>query len=150
VGLESLRWRGDTEPALAAVVAAVLLGDPLDFTSLPPGLDGRAADRTGRNWLQRAFAANTGCDLIFADPDNGIRPVAHREPAHRAKAVKHAYLDELAAFAQRGQSVTVYTTPIAARPSNSRRAAGWPTSPLVCPWRQSPPCAPPAARTGSS
>jgi hypothetical protein len=84
-------------------------GDPLDFTSLPPGPSGRAArqDRR-RNWLQRALAATTGCELIFADPDNGIRPVAHREPAHRTKAVKHAYLDELAAFAQRGQSVIVY------------------------------------------
>jgi len=84
-------------------------GDPLDFTSLPPGPSGRAArqDRR-RNWLQRALAATTGCELIFADPDNGIRPVAHREPAHRTNAVKHAYLDELAAFAQRGQSVIVY------------------------------------------
>jgi len=29
-------------------------------------------------------------------------------PAHRTKAVKHAYLDEVAAFAQRGQSLIVY------------------------------------------
>ena len=83
-------------------------GDPLDFTGLPPGQAGRAArqDRR-RNWLQQALAATAGCDLIFADPGNGIRPAAHREPAHRTKAVKHAYLDELAAFAQRGQSVIV-------------------------------------------
>jgi len=61
-----------------------------------------------RSWLQRAMAATAGCDLIFADPDNGIRAAAHQVPAHRTKAVKYAYLDELAAFAGRGQSLVVY------------------------------------------
>jgi hypothetical protein len=55
--------------------------------------------------VQRALAATSGCDLIFADPGNGIRPAFHHVPAHRTKAVKHAYLDELGAFAQRGQSL---------------------------------------------
>ena len=57
---------------------------------------------------QQALAATSDCDLIFADPDNGIRPARHPVPAHRTKAVKHAYLSELAAFAQRGQSVIAY------------------------------------------
>jgi hypothetical protein len=61
-----------------------------------------------RTWLERALAATAACQLIFADPDNGIRPAGHRQPAHRTKAVKHAYLDELAAFARRGQSLIVY------------------------------------------
>jgi hypothetical protein len=39
---------------------------------------------------------------------DGIRPVQHHVPAHRSKAAKHAYLDELAAFAGRGQSLIVY------------------------------------------
>jgi len=54
------------------------------------------------------MAATVGCDLIFADPDNGIRTAAHLVPATRTKAVKYAYLDELAAFAERGQSLVVY------------------------------------------
>jgi hypothetical protein len=84
-------------------------GDPLDFTGTPPGLAGRAARQARRrSWLERALAATAACQLIFADPDNGIRPARHREPTHRTKAVKHAYLDELAAFAQRGQSLIVY------------------------------------------
>jgi hypothetical protein len=84
-------------------------GDPLDFAGLPPGPAGRAARQARRRtWLQQALAATADCDLIFADPDNGIRPAGHREPAHRTKAVKHAYLNELAAFAQRGQSLIVY------------------------------------------
>lgn len=84
-------------------------GEPLDVADLPVGRTGRAArqDRR-RTWLQQALAATAGCDLIFADPDNGIRPALHRVPPHRTKAVKHAYLDELAAFAQRGQSLIVY------------------------------------------
>ena len=114
-------------------------GDPLDFTSLPPGQAGRAARQNRRrNWLQQALAAVTECDLIFADPDNGIRPVAHREPAHRAKAVKHAYLNELTAFARRGQSVIVYhhADRSAAVDQQARRrladfAAGVPIAPVA-------------------
>ncbi|MBV9205610.1 MAG: hypothetical protein JO037_09490 [Actinobacteria bacterium] len=58
--------------------------------------------------MERALAATADCDLIFADPDNGIRSAGHPAPAHRTTAVKHAYLDELAAFARRGQSLIVY------------------------------------------
>jgi len=108
-------------------------GDPPDFTSVPSGQAGRSPAEPRRNWLQQALAATTGCDLIFADPDNGIRPVAHREPAHRTKAVKHVYLNELAAFAQRGQSVIVYHHAARSAAVDSKYAVGWPTSPPVCP-----------------
>jgi hypothetical protein len=82
-------------------------GDLLDFADLP--VTARAArQQRRRSWAQRALAATSDCDLIFADPDNGIRPTSHRVPAHGAKAAKHAYLDELAAFAARGQSLIVY------------------------------------------
>lgn len=81
--------------------------DLLDFANLP--VTARAARQQRRRaWAQRALAATSGCDLIFADPDNGIRPVSHRVPAHHTKAAKHAYLDELAAFAARGQSLIIY------------------------------------------
>ena len=82
-------------------------GDLLDFADLP--VAAQAARQARRqSWLHRAMAATAGCDLIFADPDNGIRPAAYPVPAHRTKAVKYAYLDELAAFAARGQSLVVY------------------------------------------
>jgi hypothetical protein len=54
------------------------------------------------------MVATTGCDLVFADPDSGTRTALHPAPAHRTKAVKHAYLSELAPFAQRGQSLLIY------------------------------------------
>jgi hypothetical protein len=58
--------------------------------------------------MERALAATAGCDLAFLDPDNGIRVAHHPVPAHRTMAVKYAYLDELAAFADRRQSLIVY------------------------------------------
>ena len=48
-----------------------------------------------------------GCEIVFADPDNGIRSTGHMAP-YRTKAVKYAYLDELAAFAAQGLSLVVY------------------------------------------
>jgi hypothetical protein len=91
----------------ALAQAGVLDARTCFFGDLPAAA--RAARRQRRrSWAQRALAATSGWDLIFADPDNGIRPVSHRVPAHRTKAAKHAYLDELAAFAARGQSLIVY------------------------------------------
>jgi hypothetical protein len=82
-------------------------GDLLDLADLP--VAARAARQARRrSWVERALAATADCDLIFADPDNGIRSAGHRAPAYRTNAVKHAYLDELAAFARRGQSLIVY------------------------------------------
>jgi hypothetical protein len=71
---------------------------------------GTAAERLAsrRAWVDRAVTATEGCDVVFADPDNGVRPTDHPTPRHRAKADKYAYLDELAPFADRGQSVIIY------------------------------------------
>ncbi len=98
----------------AALVAAGVLpvgaktySEPLDFGQvLSGGSAGRLRYREA--WLQGALAATSRCDLIFADPDNGIRKVSHGVARTRTKAVKHAYLDELAAFAARGQSLVIY------------------------------------------
>ncbi len=102
------------ERSTAALAEAGLLdaetrffGDLLDFADLPATAQAARHARR-RSWLQRALAATADCDLIFADPDNGIRTAAQPVPAHRTKAVKYAYLDELAAFAERGQSLVVY------------------------------------------
>jgi hypothetical protein len=95
--------------ATAGVLGAQtrFFGDLLDLSDLPASA-GQARQARRRSWTQRALAATAGCDLIFADPDNGIRPDRHPVPAHRTRAVKHAYLSELAAFAHRGQSVIAY------------------------------------------
>ena len=57
-------------------------GDLIDLADLPvTAREARQARR--RSWAQRALAATADCDLIFADPDNGIRPARHPVPAHR-------------------------------------------------------------------
>lgn len=88
-------------------VGAKTYSEPLDFGRV---LSGGVAERLRYRdaWLQGALEATSGCELIFADPDNGIRKVGHTVVRTRTNAVKHAYLDELAAFAARGQSLVVY------------------------------------------
>jgi len=79
----------------------------LDLAELPIGA--RAARRACRTeWVQRAAARMAGCDLVFVDPDNGLRTSTHRVPRHRTKAVKHAYIDELLPYARRQQSIIAY------------------------------------------
>jgi len=71
-------------------------------------------------WIRRAIAAMARCDVVFADPDNGIRRSTHPVPRHRAKSGKYAYLDELRPFTDAGRSLVVYhhadrTGPVAAQ-----------------------------------
>jgi hypothetical protein len=73
---------------------------------VPPDRDSRLRHR--RDWLRRATSAVDGCDLVFVDPDNGLRKGDHSTPRHRTKAVKHAYYDELRAFTDHGQSIVAY------------------------------------------
>ena len=100
--------------SVAAIEAAGVLppgtrafASPLDLRDLPRRARSERLARR-RSWLDGAMAATRDCDLIFADPDNGLRSASHRVPRSRTKAVKHAYLDELAEFVARGQSLVVY------------------------------------------
>ena len=63
--------------------------DHLYFGDLPR-FDRTARSRRRRDWLVRALAATEGCDMVFVDPDNGIRPSSHATKAHRDESVKHA------------------------------------------------------------
>jgi hypothetical protein len=85
----------------------VYFSDPLDLSGLPVSArSARSELRTA--WVDRAVARTAGCDLVFVDPDNGIRADAHQVPRHRTTAVKHAYLDDLLPYAQRSQSIVGY------------------------------------------
>ncbi|HUY10027.1 MAG TPA: hypothetical protein VMW80_11405 [Candidatus Dormibacteraeota bacterium] len=95
------------EAAGALPAGTKTFGRPLDFSQLAARV---SADRLSyrKSWIADALAATAGCDVVFADPDNGIRRSSHSTARTRTKAVKHAYLDELAEFAARGQSLVVY------------------------------------------
>lgn len=79
----------------------------LTYDDLPAG---SAPERGARRsaWLMAALDAVDGCGLVFVDPDNGLRRGGHATPRTARKAVKHAYLDELVPFLDRGQSVIAY------------------------------------------
>ena len=57
-------------------------------------------------WLSRALQATAPADLVFLDPDNGIGTIATSRDGQ--KAGKFVFLDELARFWARGQSLIVY------------------------------------------
>ena len=81
--------------------------EALGFGHLPPSAKAqRVAWR--KDWLSRALAVTEDCDVVFVDPDNGVRRSDHGAPSHRSKTEKHAYLDELRQFTERGQSIVAY------------------------------------------
>lgn len=101
------RSTSELERAGALPSRSSTFGEVLGFSDLPVSSRQARVERRS-TWLNRALAATEDCDLIFVDPDNGIRRTDHTQPPHRTKAVKHAYLGELDAFAARGQSIMAY------------------------------------------
>jgi hypothetical protein len=85
----------------------VFYEEPLSFDGMPgigsAATKARLDHRSG--WVQGALEATQGCDVVFADPDNGLESGT---PRHHRKGPKFAYLDELAPYLQRGQSIVVY------------------------------------------
>ena len=82
---------------------------PLSFAGMPwvgPATEARRLERR-KAWAWDALAATRGCDVVFADPDNGLEPRAG-VPRHRLTGPKYAYFDELVPYLDRGQSLVVY------------------------------------------
>ena len=62
--------------------------------------------RSARNqWHQEALAACDGCDLVFLDPDNGLKA---GNPTAKKDAMKFVYSTEAADYYERGQDVVYY------------------------------------------
>jgi hypothetical protein len=77
--------------------------DLLSFGGIPAG-DQRWQHRS--DWLERELCATKGADIVFLDPDNNVPP--HEQEKYRLNGPKYAYLDEIKAFWDRGQTVVVY------------------------------------------
>ena len=58
------------------------------------------------NWLAGALKITGSCDLIFADPDNGLETKSVSK--HNKRAPKYVFLDDLRLILARGQGVIVY------------------------------------------
>jgi len=85
-----------------------LLGDTIFFhdtldVSDCDSVDKRVAKRA--LWHQKALYSCAGRDLVFLDPDNGIK---ERTTQGLNKAIKHVFTDEVADYYNRGQNVVYY------------------------------------------
>ncbi len=65
-----------------------------------------------KKWRRKALNAMKGCDVVFLDPDNGLRcedrtPVSFQSP----DSGKHAYLEEVLGFTRQGSAVIFYHHP---------------------------------------
>jgi hypothetical protein len=85
----------------------VFYEEPLSFDGMP-GI-GPAATKARlehrSDWGRGAVEATQECDVVFADPDNGLESGTLR---HHRRGPKFAYYDELAPYLDRGQSLVVY------------------------------------------
>lgn len=74
--------------------------DEMDFDSSPSRIRGeKRAD-----WHRRALTALSGCELVFADPDNGL---IDRKPSTKG-AQKYILPEEIECYFKRGQQVVYY------------------------------------------
>src|SRR5215213_3117091 len=85
----------------------VFYEEPLSFDGMPGIGTAATQARLGHrsDWIRGALEATQGCDVVFADPDNGLESGTQR---HHRKGPKFAYFDELAPYLQRGQSLIIY------------------------------------------
>lgn len=58
-------------------------------------------------WLAASFDHLSGCDLIFLDPDNGMRPKSVSPRSD--KSIKYAAAEEILAYYHKGYSVCFYS-----------------------------------------
>lgn len=106
------RLVGSGRRTMADVEEAGLLPSGTRFFREPTtGLLGEGLLGTQRKayreaWLDRAYEASRGADIVFFDPDNGIGTPA--TPRFAAKGGKFVYWDEMRRFWDRGQSLVVY------------------------------------------
>ncbi len=86
----------------------VFYEEPLAFgtTSVggPKERDRRLAYRS--EWVRQALDQVTGCDLVFIDPDNGL--AVGSTAKHHKRGPKFAFIDELSAYLEKGQSLVIY------------------------------------------
>lgn len=81
---------------------ATFAGERLEFAHVPV----RERGRWRREWFERVKARLSNCDLVFADPDNGLCPDDRFRPTDK-KSAKRLPLAEAIALAQ-GRTAVLY------------------------------------------
>ena len=96
--------------SVAEVLKSRVLGDELASWHEPlawrEGSRRREREERRAAWLAGALAATAGAELVCFDPDNGLEVASHGRYARLGP--KYAFVDELGAYAARGQSLVVY------------------------------------------
>ncbi len=85
-----------------------LIPDAKYYTIPLPALDGvPSAERKRRRkeWHENALSFCAGSDLVFLDPDNGIRPEGQ---SYSSQDNKYVFLEEAADYYNAGQNVVYY------------------------------------------
>lgn len=71
----------------------------------PPYTNRIMREMLRERWFQGAFQATEDADIVLLDPDNGL---GRDEARYRQEGPKFAYMDDLQAFWDRGQSIILY------------------------------------------
>jgi hypothetical protein len=90
-----------TNRSVAAIEMAGVL--PAGSLTYPVRLLDEMGETRRRDWHHSALESLVGADVIFVDPDNGIRT-----SRQGSKPSKFVFLDELADYCARAQSVVIY------------------------------------------
>ena len=88
--------------------AGLLPGDTLFYDAqlhYLPKMSGEVRRTIRNHWFQTGLKATEGADLVCCDPDNGIAPDKNM---YRKNGPKFAYMTDLQALWERGQSLVVY------------------------------------------
>jgi hypothetical protein len=99
----------------------------LAFANLPVGARRERTERRDA-WLVGALEATVGCDVVFADPDNGIPRADHLVARHRTAASSMRMSTSWPSSPGAGSRWSSTTTPTDPPASMSRFAADSPTS----------------------
>ena len=59
-----------------------------------------------QRWVERSHKATETCDIVFADPDNGLECPSVQP--HDLRGPKYAFIEDLSPIIARGQSLVVY------------------------------------------
>ena len=99
---------------VVAVASSGLLGSDTAYWHEPVPMpeDKQARPARRREWLTAAHRVMKGRDVVFLDPDTGMAHEDGRAPKQLSRtdreAPRYAFIDEIEAFVDSGQSVVIY------------------------------------------
>ena len=118
---------GGKKRSVAEIQRSGILGNAI-FAAEPLGI-GKVAVRDRKcwrsEWFERVKDELSRCDLVFADPDNGLYPDDRFKPT-RKESAKRIPLSEAVALAKGGRPVVIYHHNTRKKGGTARKSrSGW-------------------------